>query len=155
MLPSHSSPPSSYLLPQDILILSAAHNVRPHLGQASESDISATLTANLHWPIVLVENLVRGAAFNPDARVVCLSSDRVRCPSRGSSLFNASKAGLEALARSWALELPVKFPGTTVNAVSVGLTDTPGVRGFPAEAVEALKRERVPKVRVVEGGRMG
>lgn len=42
-----------------------------------------------------------------------------------------------------------------MNAVSVGLTDTPGVRRFPAEAVEALKRERLPKVKVVEGGRMG
>jgi NAD(P)-dependent dehydrogenase (short-subunit alcohol dehydrogenase family) len=70
-------------------------------------------------------------------------------------LFNATKSGLESLARSWAIELPLTFPGTTVNAVSVGLTDTPGVRAFPAAAVEALKAQRVPKVKVVAGGRMG
>ena len=93
--------------------------------------------------------------FNANARVVVISSDRVRDPSPGSSIFNATKAGLESLARSWALELPLTFPGTTVNAVSVGLTDTPGLRSFPPETVEALKQQRLNKVKVVQGGRMG
>ncbi len=53
------------------------------------------------------------------------------------------------------MELPLLFPGTTVNAVSVGLTDTPGLRGFPGAAIEAIKAEKVKRVRVVEGGRMG
>ncbi|QRC97570.1 hypothetical protein JI435_086590 [Parastagonospora nodorum SN15] len=139
----------------DILVLSAAFNTRPRLGQASEADIEHSLMGNLHWPIVLVENLVRQKLLNVNARVVALSSDRVRDPNAGSALFNATKAGLEALVRGWAVELPLTFPGTTVNAVSVGLTDTPGLRQFPREAVQALKEQRVPKVKVVEGGRMG
>jgi 3-oxoacyl-[acyl-carrier protein] reductase len=139
----------------DILILNAAHNTRPKLGQASETDIEKSLVGNLQWPIVLIENLVRHACFNANSRVVIISSDRVRDPSPGSALFNATKSGLEALARSWALELPLTFPGTTVNAVSVGITDTPGLRAFPAAAVKALKEQRVPKVKVVAGGRMG
>ncbi|KAF2829389.1 NAD(P)-binding protein [Ophiobolus disseminans] len=139
----------------DILVLNASFNTRPKIGQASESDIEKSLVGNLQWPIVLLENLVRHNVFNQNSRVVTISSDRVRDPSPGSSLFNATKAGLEALSRSWAIELPVTFPGTTVNAVSVGLTDTPGLRGFSAAAVEALKAQRVPKVKVVEGGRMG
>jgi 3-oxoacyl-[acyl-carrier protein] reductase len=139
----------------DILVLNAAYNARPKLGSASEVDITSSLTANLHWPIVLIENLVQQSLFRPSARVVVISSDRVRDPSPGSSIFNATKTGLESLARSWAVELPLSFPGTTVNAVSVGLTDTPGLRSFPAAAVEALKAHRVKKVKVVEGGRMG
>ncbi|KAF2873399.1 hypothetical protein BDV95DRAFT_627332 [Massariosphaeria phaeospora] len=139
----------------DILVLNAAHNARPKLGSASEADITASLTGNLQWPIVLVENLVRQKSFNDNARVVVLSSDRVRDPSPGSSIFNATKAGLESLARSWALELPLSFPGTTVNAVSVGLTDTPGLRAFPPAAIAALKEQRLKKVKVVEGGRIG
>lgn len=139
----------------DILVLNAAYNSRPKLGTASEADISSSLTANLHWPIVLMENLVRQVLFNPNARVVVISSDRVRDPAPGSSIFNATKTALESLARSWAVELPLSFPGTTVNAVSVGLTDTPGLRSFPAAAVEALKAQRLGKVKVVEGGRMG
>lgn len=136
-------------------MLNAAHNARPKLGTASESDITNSLIANLHWPILLVENLVRRQFFAPNARVVLISSDRVRDPSPGSSIFNATKAGLESLARSWALELPLSFPGMTVNAVSVGLTDTPGLRAFPTAAVEKLKEERLKKVKVIEGGRMG
>jgi len=42
-----------------------------------------------------------------------------------------------------------------VNAVSVGMTDTPGLNKYPAAAIEALKKERLGKVKVVEGGRMG
>ncbi|KAF2121455.1 hypothetical protein BDV96DRAFT_484445 [Lophiotrema nucula] len=139
----------------DILVLNAAINVRPRIGSASENDITSSLTGNLQWPIVLVENLVRQKLFNDNARVVAISSDRVRSPSPGSSIFNATKAGLEALARSWSAELPLMFPGTTVNSVCVGLTDTPGLRAFPAQAVEALKAQRLPQVKVVEGGRLG
>jgi 3-oxoacyl-[acyl-carrier protein] reductase len=137
------------------LILNASYNTRPKLGQASDVDIENSLVANLHWPIVLVENFVRQKLFNENSRVVAMSSDRVRDPAVGSSLFNATRAGIEALVRSWAVELPLTFPGTTANAVSVGLTDTPGLRKFPAQAVEALKAQRLPKVKVVEGGRMG
>ena len=139
----------------DILVLNAAINVRPRVGTASEADITSSLTGNLQWPILLVENLVRRGLFNSNARVIVISSDRVRDPSPGSAIFNATKAGLESLARSWALELPLTFPGTTVNAVSVGLTDTPGLRAFPAAAVEALMEARLKKVKVVEGGRLG
>lgn len=139
----------------DILVLSAAYNTRPKLGSASEADIQKSLTGNLQWPIVLMETLVQGKRFNAHSRVVVLSSDRVRDPGPGSAIFNATKTGLESLARSWAVELPLFFPGTTVNAVSVGLTDTPGLRSFPPAAVEALKEARLKKVRVVEGGRMG
>ncbi|KAF1839450.1 NAD(P)-binding protein [Decorospora gaudefroyi] len=138
-----------------ILVLNASFSTRPRVGSASEADITNSITANLHWPIVLMENLVRISSFTPHSRVVVISSDRVRDPAPGSSLFNATRAAMESLTRSWAIELPKSFPGTTVNAVSVGLTDTPGLRAFGAAAVEALKEQRVGKVKVVEGGRMG
>jgi NAD(P)-dependent dehydrogenase (short-subunit alcohol dehydrogenase family) len=139
----------------DILVLNAVFNVRPRVGSATEADITNALTGNLHWPIVLIENLVQKKAFNDNARVVVISSDRIRDPSPGSSIFNATKAGLESLSRSWSLELPLLFPGTTVNAVSVGLTDTPGLRSFPPAAVQALTETRLKKVKVIEGGRLG
>ncbi len=138
-----------------ILILNASHNTRPRLGSASEADISNSLLGNLHWPFVFMENLVRQGLFMPHSRVVVISSDRVRDPSPGSGLFNATRTAMESLVRSWAIELPHSFPGTTVNAVLVGLTDTPGLRSFPLEAVQELKEQRLPKVKVVEGGRLG
>ncbi|KAG9194553.1 hypothetical protein G6011_04588 [Alternaria panax] len=138
-----------------IVIFNASFNTRPRIGSASEADISHSLTGNLHWPIVLMENLVRQNLLTPHSRIVVISSDRVRDPSPGSGLFNATRAAMESLVRSWAIELPHSFPGSTVNAVSVGLTDTPGLRSFPSEAVQALKEQRLPKVKVVEGGRLG
>jgi 3-oxoacyl-[acyl-carrier protein] reductase len=61
------------------------------------------------------------------------------------------------LTRSWALELGSApgMQGTTVNAVSVGLTDSHGFRSLPDATQQALKDERLPKVTVAEGGRMG
>jgi 3-oxoacyl-[acyl-carrier protein] reductase len=138
-----------------ILVFNASHNTRPRIGKASDADINNSLMGNLNWPIVLMENLVRDGLFTPHSRVVVISSDRVRDPSPGSGLFNATRTAMESLVRSWAIELPHSFPGTTVNAVSVGLTDTPGLRAFPPEAIQALKEQRVPKVKIVEGGRMG
>ncbi|KAF2188300.1 NAD(P)-binding protein [Zopfia rhizophila CBS 207.26] len=139
----------------DILVLNAVYNCRPRIGSISEQDISKALMGNLHWPIALMENFVRQKSFRENSRVVVISSDRVRDPTPGCSLFNACKTGLESLSRSWAVELPPLFPGTTVNAVSVGLTDTPGLRAFPAAAQETTKRTMIPKVKVVEGGRIG
>lgn len=98
---------------------------------------------------------MRQKSFNPNSRVVVISSDRLRTPRPGMALYAVSKAGLEALARTWALELPLAFPGTTANAVSVGLTDTPLFRGFPEERQKAVRDEWLPRVKVVQGGRMG
>ena len=138
-----------------ILVFNASHNTRPRVGSASEDDITNSLMGNLHWPVALMEKLVQQSLFTPHSRVVVISSDRVWDPSPGSGLFNATRTAMESLVRSWAIELPHSFPGTTVNAVSVGLTDTPGLRAFPTEAVQALKEQRLPKVKVMEGGRMG
>ncbi|KAH7116057.1 hypothetical protein B0J11DRAFT_116317 [Dendryphion nanum] len=139
----------------DILIINAAW-IRPaNSSQTSEEEISNSLNANLKWPITLVEKFVKQKSFNSNSRVVVISSDRLRTPRPGMALYAVSKAGLEALARTWALELPLAFPGTTSNAVSVGLTDTPFFRDFPAERQKALQNEWLPKVKVVEGGRMG
>ena len=70
----------------------------------------------------------------------------------GSSLFAGTKAALEAMARAWADELGRNEAtlGTTVNSVSVGLTNTPQVKSLPAAMQTALKEERLPLVSVGE-----
>ncbi|KAF1919846.1 hypothetical protein BDU57DRAFT_546428 [Ampelomyces quisqualis] len=139
----------------DILILNAAIHTAPKLGSASASDMTDSLTGNLHWPMVLLETLVRENSLANDARVVAITSDIIRSPAQGSSLFAATRAGLEALVRAWAVELPPLFPGTTVNAVSVGMVDTPGLSGLPVQDSAKVRDERVKRVKVVEGGRVG
>jgi len=56
------------------------------------------------------------------------------------------------MARAWADELGRNEAtlGTTVNSVSVGLTNTPQVNSLPAAMQTALKEERLPLVSVGE-----
>ena len=64
----------------------------------------------------------------------------------GASMYGATKAAVESLTRSWALELaPHKV---RVNAIAPGPTETPvfGKAGFPAEMIPAVKEQFVKQV---------
>ncbi|OCK94529.1 NAD(P)-binding protein [Cenococcum geophilum 1.58] len=141
----------------DILVNNAAIVVRHKIGEMELGDVEKSLLGNVQTPVLMVETLVRKKLFRPNARIVNISSDRVREGRVGGSVFAATKTALESLTRSWALELGSApgMQGTTVNAVSVGLTDSHGFRSLPDATQQALKDERLPKVTVAEGGRMG
>lgn len=71
-----------------------------------------------------------------DAAVVNLSSI-ARAGNPGQSNYSASKAGLDACTRTWALEL-ARY-GIRVGGVAPGVTETGFLDGFSAEALERLK----------------
>lgn len=75
----------------------------------------------------------------PGAGVVVNLSSLARAGNPGQSNYAASKAGLDACTRTWALELARH--GIRVGGIAPGVTDTAFLAGFGDDAVERLAGE--------------
>ncbi|TKA65239.1 hypothetical protein B0A49_07958 [Cryomyces minteri] len=139
----------------DILVNNAAHIEGKVIGEMTPEYVHKMLLGNIEAPVLLVNELVKRNMFRPNSRIVNISADRVRAPVPGGSLYTAAKAALEALVRSWAVELGTRkgMEGTTANAVCVGLINSHFHRTNPPERLQALKKERLPRQAV--GSRIG
>ncbi|KAF2455357.1 hypothetical protein BDY21DRAFT_289749 [Lineolata rhizophorae] len=80
-------------------------------------------------------------------RIVNICSAVARTPSPGMAAYVATKGAIDSLTKAWAVELPRKY-NITVNSISPGITETPGMRAsMPPEAmavIEKTAREMTP-----------
>jgi len=84
--------------------------------------------------------------------VVNVSSTSAKKPTPNQSAYAATKAALESLTRSWAVELgPV---GVRVNAVAPGPTETPGIARLPMPK-DVLAAARAQIIASLPLGRLG
>ncbi|WP_238009852.1 SDR family oxidoreductase [Dactylosporangium sp. AC04546] len=129
----------------DVLVNNAGATRLMPLAETTAAGIAALFDLNVTAPSLLA------CAALPHLRqrrgaIVNVSSTYGHRPLPGAAHYAASKAALEQLTRTWALELAVD--GIRVNAVAPGPTESQALAaaGLPAGLVEQVKREEARRV---------
>ena len=125
----------------DILVNNAAISADSLLVSARDQELADVLEVNLAAAFRLLRAAARPMLLQRRGAIVNVSSLAAQRSGRGQGLYAASKAGLEALTRSAALELGRK--GIRVNAVAPGFVRTELTAAVLADIGATLER-RIP-----------
>ena len=106
----------------DVLVNNAGINDIAPLAELKLEHFERTLRVNLTAAMLLIQGLGAGMAQRGFGRIVNLSSIYAHLARPGRAPYSSSKAGLEALTRTAALELGPR--GVLVNAVCPGFVET-------------------------------
>jgi len=101
-------------------------------------DFDSTLLLNLRAPFFLTQGVRKHFPSTGGGRVINISSVAARGGFPNGSVYGASKAGLEALTRSWASEFGPA--GHTVNAVAPGATQSDMLDQLDKAFVDSLRK---------------
>jgi 3-oxoacyl-[acyl-carrier protein] reductase len=115
----------------DILVNDAAHWAAGSLADLDVAQLDRHWAVNLRAAVLLCREFVRHLAPGRPGRIVNVTSGQGRDPMPGEIAYAVTKAGLDALTRTLAVELAPR--AITVNAVDPGPTDT----GWMTDTVRA------------------
>ena len=125
----------------DVLVVTAATNVRKRLLDYADAEFDRVVDLNLRASFDLVRAFGRPMAERGRGSIIGFSSIRAVTVEPGQGVYAASKAGLVQLLRTAAAELGPR--GVRVNAIAPGVVETPlttQIRADPAwEAAYASK----------------
>jgi 3-oxoacyl-[acyl-carrier protein] reductase len=105
----------------DILVNNAAVSKAANIGEVTDEQIDSMLAVNLR-SVLLTTREYAILTRSRCGRVVNISSIAARTPSPRGSVYAATKAAVESLTRSHAVEFGPR--GITVNTVAPGVTET-------------------------------
>ena len=120
----------------DGLVNNAAVNCASLLVTASDADITAMVTTNLVGPILCTRAVLPAMLKQRSGVIVNISSVAARRPSRGQTVYAATKGALESLTRAVASEYGRK--GIRCHAVRPGAVDTDMLAATKALAEDDL-----------------
>lgn len=111
------------LAPVDVLVLTAATNVRKRLLDYTAEEFDRVIDLNLRSSFALMRAFGAGMAARGTGSIVAFTSIRAVVVEPGQSVYAATKAGLMQLVRTAAAELGPD--GVRVNAIAPGVVETP------------------------------
>ncbi len=122
--------------PVDVLVNNAGIGLVRGIDDLTEEDFDRTIAVNLKSVFLCTQAVVPGMRARKWGRIVNISSGAARGAGGVGPHYNASKAGMEGMTRSYAARL-VK-DGITVNAVAPSLIETDMVRGGLASSAARI-----------------
>jgi 3-oxoacyl-[acyl-carrier protein] reductase len=121
----------------DLLINNAGVFANGMLETITEAQVEQLFNVNVR-AVLLATKTFAQETRSLAGRVINISSIAARFPAPGVSLYAATKAAVEALTRSHAIELGAR--GITVNAIAPGTTETEMSAAFSEELRSAIAR---------------
>jgi 3-oxoacyl-[acyl-carrier protein] reductase len=86
----------------DIFVNNAADPNPGPIGALGVEEIQKSLVGNIQTPVLIVEELVKRKYFQPESRIIYISSIRSRQPWSQQLMYSAGKSAGESLCRTWA-----------------------------------------------------
>ncbi|MGH3740227.1 MAG: SDR family NAD(P)-dependent oxidoreductase [Micromonosporaceae bacterium] len=109
--------------PVDVLVFTAAVNVRKRMVDYTTEEFDRVVALNLRASFELVRRFGAGMAAQGRGSIIGFSSIRAVAVEPGQGVYAATKAGLVQLLRTAAAELGPS--GVRVNAIAPGVVETP------------------------------
>lgn len=129
----------------DVLVNNAGINPIENISEIEDKNIDETIKINLMAPIRLIRGIV---PLMEKGRIVNISSIWSKVSKPGRGIYAATKAGLNALTRTLAVELGEK--GILVNSVSPGYVETSLTRQNNTEAQITAIKKMIPLGRLAK-----
>jgi 3-oxoacyl-[acyl-carrier protein] reductase len=85
----------------DIFVNNAADSRPGVLGELAVEEIQESMISNIQTPVLIVDELVKRKMFQPESRIIYISSIRSRQPWSMQLMYAAGKSAGESLCRTW------------------------------------------------------